>query len=816
MIVITSISPDYFEINGDRFPTIYQPLRFGTSSVGIYNVFDTRFQLLSHNLYDEFEVDGSVYATVDDLIEALLPVMYKPIGVSTSLFWGNVLGNINNQSDLIDLLDQKVDTNHTHTTSEISNISAYTGFDARYYTKSQGDVRYLQDAPQDGVQYVRLNGGWSAVNVNSTSALWGQINGDIALQSDLQGLLSGKADLSHTHLASDITDLANYTGFDVRYVPLNAQNQIDSNYLPSFVDDILEFADLAAFPATGETGKLYVAIDSNLAYRWTGTQYIGVGGSGSGNVDSVFGRVGPIVAEAGDYAAYYIRKDVADTKTAGALKFNDDVQAQFGTDADVQFNFNGTDFFVNSESTGGLFHYRRGGVNQVTIDPSNGNITAQGIVNANQLILTKGDGAVYELGYEDNYLRWRRGGGGSNVGWRWDNFDTAAMLLTAGGDLTISNDLYLQGGQIVGDSKQIILFSDAWLRINQSSAFSSGTYFGSSIVRSDNQFQIGTAGGNFYANNAGDVRISGAYMRTTHNTGYLEGSYNNVGANAVNTNPIYIIGSNYQPNSTTLGNMYGIGYAADTASYLNSTDLGTTPSSGWGMYVASDGNARIFLNASNGNIRALGQVYCSNAIVRGRVQVPSTSSRSKLSVYGDGSTYAIGMQSGRTHGNLNDWAMTFQMNSESDRGWLWCDTSHTTAAGGAMSLSTDGYLNVANHLRIGYGESDTSNASTTYTIQANGTMQATNFILSSDRRLKKNIKNYEAEAIDVQWRVFDWKNGDKNQIGVIAQEILDTHPQFVSKDDNGMLSVKYTDLLIAKVAEQDHRIKALEQLLMIG
>jgi hypothetical protein len=49
--------------------------------------------------------------------------------------------------------------------------------------------------------------------------------------------------------------------------------KVPSSQLPSYVDDVLEFANLAAFPGTGETGKIYVALDSNLTYRWTGSVY---------------------------------------------------------------------------------------------------------------------------------------------------------------------------------------------------------------------------------------------------------------------------------------------------------------------------------------------------------------------------------------------------------------------------------------------------------------------------------------------------------------------------------------------------------------
>ena len=49
--------------------------------------------------------------------------------------------------------------------------------------------------------------------------------------------------------------------------------KVPSSQLPSYVDDVLEFANLASFPATGESGKIYIAIDTNVTYRWSGTGY---------------------------------------------------------------------------------------------------------------------------------------------------------------------------------------------------------------------------------------------------------------------------------------------------------------------------------------------------------------------------------------------------------------------------------------------------------------------------------------------------------------------------------------------------------------
>lgn len=48
---------------------------------------------------------------------------------------------------------------------------------------------------------------------------------------------------------------------------------VPANQLPSYVDDVLEYANLASFPLLGEASKLYIAIDTNLVYRWSGSTY---------------------------------------------------------------------------------------------------------------------------------------------------------------------------------------------------------------------------------------------------------------------------------------------------------------------------------------------------------------------------------------------------------------------------------------------------------------------------------------------------------------------------------------------------------------
>lgn len=50
--------------------------------------------------------------------------------------------------------------------------------------------------------------------------------------------------------------------------------KVPASQLPSYVDDVEEYASVSAFPATGEQGKIYIALDTNKSYRWSGSEYI--------------------------------------------------------------------------------------------------------------------------------------------------------------------------------------------------------------------------------------------------------------------------------------------------------------------------------------------------------------------------------------------------------------------------------------------------------------------------------------------------------------------------------------------------------------
>lgn len=70
------------------------------------------------------------------------------------------------------------------------------------------------------------------------------------------------------------------------YAGLDSNGLIPPTILPSYVDDVLEYANVAAFPVTGESEKVYVALDTFKIYRWSGSIYVEISPS-PGTTDDV-------------------------------------------------------------------------------------------------------------------------------------------------------------------------------------------------------------------------------------------------------------------------------------------------------------------------------------------------------------------------------------------------------------------------------------------------------------------------------------------------------------------------------------------------
>ena len=125
-----------------------------------------------------------------------------------------------------------------------------------------------------------------AITVPDNSFRLRYLKQDLASVNDVivwNGTQWGPAPLpSHTHTQSQVTNLVSDLAAKADLVG----GKVPSSQLPSFVDDVLEYSVSGSFPSTGETGKLYIATNTNQTYRWSGSQYVLITAS-PGSTDAV-------------------------------------------------------------------------------------------------------------------------------------------------------------------------------------------------------------------------------------------------------------------------------------------------------------------------------------------------------------------------------------------------------------------------------------------------------------------------------------------------------------------------------------------------
>lgn len=123
--------------------------------------------------------------------------------------------------------------------------------------------------------------------IGGTPSLEGHTHDDrYYTETEVNTKLATKSNTGHTHTKSEITDLATWATADTKPsynfseigglvdVTKQLSGKIPEANLPSYVDDVLEYNSKSNFPKSGETGKIYVDISTNLTYRWGGSAYV--------------------------------------------------------------------------------------------------------------------------------------------------------------------------------------------------------------------------------------------------------------------------------------------------------------------------------------------------------------------------------------------------------------------------------------------------------------------------------------------------------------------------------------------------------------
>lgn len=135
-----------------------------------------------------------------------------------------------------------------------------------------------------------------------------------------------EVDANFTGLNTELgqKEVASNKGVANGYASLDAAGKVPSAQLPSYVDDVVEVANFASLPGTGETGKIYVTIDTNKTYRWTGSTYIEISAS-PGSTDSL--------AEGSTNLYFTQARARASLSASGSLSYNSSTGVISFTDA---------------------------------------------------------------------------------------------------------------------------------------------------------------------------------------------------------------------------------------------------------------------------------------------------------------------------------------------------------------------------------------------------------------------------------------------------------------------------------------------------
>ena len=99
----------------------------------------------------------------------------------------------------------------------------------------------------------------TAATAGTSSATNGSTLAVPYITYDAQGHITGSG--THTHTVNGF--LTSSSSLDATKLT----GTVPTASLPSYVDDVLEYNAKASFPATGETGKIYVDTTTNLTYR---------------------------------------------------------------------------------------------------------------------------------------------------------------------------------------------------------------------------------------------------------------------------------------------------------------------------------------------------------------------------------------------------------------------------------------------------------------------------------------------------------------------------------------------------------------------
>lgn len=334
MVTIVNISATRFTLNGIPYYKNYISKVAGNRVI-IFNAYDYRDVLVEYTSFDEFIVNGGTFASSQLLQNALISTLYTRAGTDgganeftelsdTPNSYTGQAGKVVKVNSTEDGLEFDDATGAVGTLQQVLQQGPEANIDTGDGISFSAKMPYFDGSGID--KFFSLVMAYENAGITFSSGLYGeagltQLNsqaGDATssrivqigapipsptegefnniLLAILQRIVTPGTTIDSSYnityptpvegtsvvirfphiLASGIYDLATQQWASALLADKAdlVGGLVPASQLPGFVDDVLEYANLAAFPATGESGKLYVALDTNKTYRWSGSTYV--------------------------------------------------------------------------------------------------------------------------------------------------------------------------------------------------------------------------------------------------------------------------------------------------------------------------------------------------------------------------------------------------------------------------------------------------------------------------------------------------------------------------------------------------------------
>ena len=226
---------------------------------------------------------NAVHAYFSEKIDTL----ESQINSDTEIFT-NTLKSLESKLDTVDIrldnLDTVTNTLNTTLASHIreynilkDNYEAFKTYADNKFTSINNSVKSLNNSVEVLQDYFKeLEDKFDRVEdkISHTDAMFDETKELIKELNDRFGNTLVEINNFKKDIHNEMDDFKSLVGEPLGIAPLDNDCKVPAANLPSYVDDVLEYITLGAFPLVGESGKIYVAKDTNLTYRWSGTAYV--------------------------------------------------------------------------------------------------------------------------------------------------------------------------------------------------------------------------------------------------------------------------------------------------------------------------------------------------------------------------------------------------------------------------------------------------------------------------------------------------------------------------------------------------------------